>query len=230
MYGGAMDRSDETERDRVARTFDRYRDDPARRRAWSADNRGNAAIRDELARAVLEVLAERDPGGRLLDLGCGTGWWLQRLGEAGYEPARLSGVELLQERVAAARRRVPGARIDAGDARALTLPDASCALVSLFTVLSGLAGADDVDAVLAQARRVLVPGGAIVIWEPRVLTANPDTRLIRRRALRRALGPSLRVRTITVAPPVARRAARAYPALARVRPLRTHRLAVARPF
>lgn len=217
------------ERDRVARTFERYRADPGRRRAWSAANPGNAAIRDELARALLRVLADGDVGGDLLDVGCGTGWWLRALADAGQPSARLVGVELLTQRAEAARTGVPGARIEVADARALPWPDDSCALVTLLTTLSSMASAADVDAALDEARRVLAPGGAIVVWEPRVPTANRDTRLVRRAQLRRALGPSLRVRTLTVAPPLARRAGGAYPALARVPALRTHRLAVARP-
>jgi SAM-dependent methyltransferase len=225
----AMDDAGNGERERLTGVFARYRADPRRRRAWSADNLGNRAIRDEVAAACLEVLARGDPGGRLLDVGCGGGWWLHRLSGAGYEDARLAGVELLDERADIARRRVPGAWIETGDARSLRLPDRSCALVTMFTVLSGLPGSADVQAVLTEACRVLAPGGAIVVWEPRVLSANPDTRLVRRGQLRRALGPSLRVRSITVAPPLARRIGRAYPVLAACPPLRSHRLAVARP-
>ncbi len=224
-----MGGSGDGEHDRVAETFARYRADPRRRRRWSAGNAGNAAIREELARAGLGVLAGGDPGGRLLDVGCGTGWWLERLLAAGVPAGRVAGVDLLGERVETARRRAPGTHVERGDARALSHPDAGCALVTLFTVLSGLPGPDDVEAALAEARRVLAPGGAIVVWEPRVLTANPDTRLIRAGVLRRALGPTLTVRTITVAPPLARRVGLAYPALARIAPLRSHRLAVARP-
>jgi ubiquinone/menaquinone biosynthesis C-methylase UbiE len=119
--------------------------------------------------------------------------------------------------------------VHCGDIRSLPLPGACCALVTLFTVLSGMDTAGAVQSALREARRVLVPGGMIVIWEPRVPTRNPDTRLIRIRALRRALGPDVTTRSITLAPPLARRAGPAYGALARVPILRTHRLTVARP-
>jgi SAM-dependent methyltransferase len=217
------------ERDRLARVFGGYRSDPRRRRAWDAGNPGNTAIRDELARAVLAVLAEGDPGGLLLDAGCGSGWWPARLLAEGIAPARLVGVELLGDRADAARERAPGTRIAHSDIRSLPLQDRSCALVTLFTVLSGMATAADVDAALAESRRVLAPGGAIAVWEPRVPTPNPDTRLIRLRDLRRGLGPGLRARSITLAPPLARRAGGAYGALAALGPLRSHRLVIARP-
>jgi SAM-dependent methyltransferase len=217
------------ERDRLARVFSGYRGDPGRRRAWDAGNAGNAAIREELARATLAALAEVDAGGLLLDAGCGSGWWLERLRAEGVPAARLVGVELLPERAEAASLRVPGARAVCGDIRSLPVADRSCSLVTLFTVLSGMASAGDVDAALAEARRVLVPGGAVVVWEPRVITRNPHTRLIRLRELHRALGPDLRTRSITLAPPLARRLGRGYRVLAAVPVLRSHRLAVARP-
>jgi SAM-dependent methyltransferase len=217
------------ERDRLVHVFGAYRGDPRRRRAWDAHNPGNAAIREELARAVLAVLAERDPGGLLLDAGCGAGWWLARLLTEGVAPSRLVGVELLADRADAARERAPETRIITGDVRSLPVDSGSCALVTLFTVLSGMAGAADVDAALAESRRVLAPGGAVVIWEPRVPTRNPDTRLIRLGELRRTLGPDIRARSITLAPPLARRAGGAYRALATLPALRSHRLVIARP-
>jgi len=224
-----MGRSSDGERTRLARVFTGYRDDPRRRVAWDAGNPGNAAIRDELARATLAALAERDSGGLLLDAGCGSGWWLQRLRDEGIAANRLAGVELLADRAQVARERVPGAHVLCDDIRRLPFEPDSCAMVTLFTVLSGMASAADVQSALAEARRVLAPGGAVVVWEPRVITRNPDTRLIRRRELHRGLGPNVRARSITVAPPLARRAAWAYTGLAALPPLRSHRLFVARP-
>ncbi len=217
------------ERDRLTHVFGGYARDPRRHRAWDAQNPGNAAIRDELARAVLAVLAAGDPRGLLVDAGCGSGWWLARLLAEGIAPSRLVGVELLADRADAARERAPGTRIAHGDIRELPVQDRSCALVTMFTVLSGMAGAADVEAALAEARRVLAPGGAVVIWEPRVPTRNPDTRLIRLGELRRTLGPDIQARSITLAPPLARRAGGAYRGLAALPPLRSHRLVIARP-
>ena len=224
-----MGRSLDDERARLGRVFSRYRADPARRRAWSAENPGNAAIRDELARATLAALAEHDPGGLLLDAGCGTGWWLERLLAEGIPASRLSGVELLPERARAATARAPGADVRCADIRTLPVDSGSCALVTLFTVLSGMGSAAAVRAALSEARRVLAPGGAIVIWEPRVVTRNSDTRLITVREIRFALGTELSVRSISLAPPIARRAGRGYRMLATLPPLRSHRLVVARP-
>ncbi len=179
---------------------------------------------------MLGLVADEIRGdGLLLDAGCGTGWWLERLEREGVAPERLAGVELLGERATAAAARVPGAQIAQADIRELPLPDGSCTLVTLFTVLSSMRSAEDVWAALAEALRVLAPGGAVAVWEPRWPTVNRHTRLVRRSELRTGLGASLRIRTITLAPPLARRAARLYAPLSRMRPLRSHRLVVARP-
>jgi SAM-dependent methyltransferase len=187
-------------------------------------------MREEVLRTLLELVPEALAGdGLVLDAGCGTGWWLQRLAREGVAASRLVGVDLLAERARAARARVPQGRVLEGDVRSLPLPAGRCSLVMLFTVLSAMDSKQDVRSALGEARRVLARGGTIAIWEPRVWTANPHTRLVGLRELRVVLGGELQVRTLTLAPPLARRVgARLYAPLARISPLRTHRLVVAR--
>ena len=216
------------EHDRLARVYDGYLSDPPRRRAWDARSCGNAAIREELARAMLDHVPEVIHGrGTLLDAGCGTGWWLERLLREGVGAERLVGVEFLSERVHAAALRAPGARVEHADARRLPMADDSCSLVTLFTVLSSMGSAEDARAAMRESLRVLAPGGAIAVWEPRWPTLNPDTRLVRLGELRAALGARLTVQRITLAPPLARRVGHLYEPLARVPALRSHRLVLA---
>jgi SAM-dependent methyltransferase len=218
------------EQERIERVYAGYRDDRGRQRAWSAENAGNAAIREEVLRTLLELTPDALAGdGAVLDAGCGTGWWLARLVQEGVAPSRLVGIDLLSERVQGAEARVPGARVLAGDVRSLPLPAGSCALVLLFTVLSAMGSREDVRSALGEARRVLARGGAIAVWEPRVWTPNSHTRLVGLDELRAVLGGELRARSLTLLPPLARRArGRLYRPLARIPLLRTHRLVVAR--
>ena len=203
---------------------------PRKRRAWDARNPGNAALREEVARAALSAVEPELRGGReLLDAGCGMGWWLRRLGAAGVARERLHGIELLEPRV----RKASGAGIvRAGDVRALPYEDGRFGAVFLFTVLSSLPDARSVETAVREAWRVLAPGGALVIWEPRVPTPNRGTRLIAVRAVEAAAGAPAHCTTLTLLPPLARRLGRAaprwYPRLARVPALRTHRLLVLR--
>jgi SAM-dependent methyltransferase len=220
---------------RVGATYRAYATDPGAQRRWSSSNPGNRAMRAELMDAVLEVSrSELAQAREVLDVGCGTGWWLEALARRPEVEARLHGVDVLAERVERARRRVPAAGLAVADARQLPYAGERFSIVTMFTVLSSLASTEDAQQAIREAWRVLTPAGLLLIWEPRV--ANPLNRhtiLISRRDVRRALGGvEVRRRTLTLLPPVARalgdRTPQLYPRLARVPLLRTHQLMWAR--
>jgi len=108
---------------------------------------------------LLDALAER-PGapGALLDAGCGTGGFLARL------PSRAAaGLEYHAE---AARRaaRKSGAAVTAGDINRLPFPDAAFGAAVSVDVLCHRSV--DEAATLAELRRVLKPGGTLVLNLP----------------------------------------------------------------
>jgi ubiquinone/menaquinone biosynthesis C-methylase UbiE len=166
----------------------------------------------------------------ILDVGCGTGWWLEELSGRPEVQASLHGVELLPNRVRAARDRVPSATVIAADARTLPFADRRFGAASLFTVLSSMEDRAAAERALREAARVVAPGGVVLVWEPRVPNLlNRHTGLIDRRTIDRAVvGAAVATRTTTVLPAVSRRLGgstdRLYPALARIPALRTHRL------
>lgn len=220
---------DSSEQRRLAAVYGRYAASRRLARAWNADNPGNRAIRAELVEAVLDRAGDlRGGSGAVADIGCGAGWWLEALAERGVKPGQLHGADLLPERVEAARRRVRGADLTVADAGALPWERDRFELVTLFTVLSSMSSRDVQAGAIAEAVRVLQPGGHLFIWEPRI--ANPRNRattLVKRSTLRRALGPDVEARALTLLPPLARRLgplSGLYPALARIPPLRSHRL------
>jgi SAM-dependent methyltransferase len=225
-HGAALKQTPDAERARVASVYARYADDPRKRRAWDAGRAGNREIRAELLAALRPWIP---PAGTILDAGCGSGWVLAALVARDVDPARLHGVDLLADRARRAAAAVPGATVAAADLRELPVEDASFALAVCFTTLSSLASAADVRRALAELRRVLIPGGRLVVWEPRLRTPrNPATRLVTRRELEAVFGPAIASRPITVLPPLARALgpAGAYPALRRIPPLLTHRFTV----
>jgi SAM-dependent methyltransferase len=206
----------------------------SRSRSWSAANPGNAAARRELFAAIQTVASEQiRGGGDLLDCGCGTGWLLESLAAAGVAPGRLHGVDLDPERAAAAARRVPGAAVRIADARSLPYADGTFAAAFHVVSLSSAGSATAVREALAEGRRVLAPGGVLVVYEPRL--PNPFNRRTRRlrRADFAAAGLAVsEVRSLTLLPPLGRRlgrlTARLHPRLSRWPPLRSHRLLVHR--
>lgn len=194
------------------------------------------AIRAELVDAVLPLVlrAITEDSAELLDLGCGTGWWLQTLSREREFTAALHGIDVLPERIESARGRLQSASLLVGDVRDLPYPKERFSAVTAFTVLSSLAGNDDVEKALSEAWRVLTPGGVLVIWEPRIENPmNRFTLLVTPRLVRRALPldearVALEARRMTLFPPLARRLGRRtrvlYPRLAAVPLLCSHRL------
>lgn len=220
---------------RLRRVYESYRRDPSKLRDWSAANPGNARIRAELIGAAYGALGRAlQSAQRVLDVGCGTGWWLAQLAGDPSVSASLHGVELLPARASAAAAGVPEATIELADARALPYEDDSFDLATLFVVLSSMRTRADAAQALREARRVLAPGGALLLWEPRVPNPlNRETVLITPRLVSGALsGAAIERRTLTVLPPLARRLGaytqRAYPLLRRIPALRSHQLFCAR--
>jgi arsenite methyltransferase len=126
---------------RLAETYDRVSD--------SQFERGTALV-ERLA------LAE---GARVLDVGCGTGrlarWIAERLGPKGS----VTGIDPLAERIAIARSRGGADRFEVGQAEDLgAFEDASFDAVCMTSVFHWVA---DKPKALAEARRVLRPGGRL---------------------------------------------------------------------
>jgi SAM-dependent methyltransferase len=107
--------------------------------------------------------------GPVLDLGCGRGYWMEHLSERGVGAV---GVEREVDRAALAGRHGP---VVAGDAAHLPLVDAGVGLVWCLHVLHHL---PDLAGVLAEVRRVLRPGGTLVLAE--TVEDNPLLRAGRR--------------------------------------------------
>jgi SAM-dependent methyltransferase len=191
--------------------------------AWSLQNPGNRAAREELIDALLGAAEREIRGtGALLDCGCGGGWLLEVLAGAGVEPQRQHGVE-------ASRNRAPGAQVIEADAATLPFPGESFAAVFFIVSLSSMGPAADVRRALAEGRRVLAPGGVLAIYEPRLPNPlNRATRVVRQADLRSAAVTPVETRTLTLLPPLGRRLGRLtralHPRLSRLPPLRSHRL------
>ena len=113
----------------------------------------------ELRRGLL--LAEAKPGDRVLDLGCGDGRFSRELASAG---ASVVGVDVAEAALARARGGQPGLdfRLAPVDGP-LPLEDNSFDLVWASEVIEHVA---DTARWLSEVRRVLVPGGRLVLTTP----------------------------------------------------------------
>lgn len=96
--------------------------------------------------------------GRILDVGCGDGAFLARMGQRGF---RGHGVEASDVAAAAARSR--GLRVDVGDLAEIHLEPRSYDAVTLWHVLEHL---PDPGRALATCRELLSPAGVLVLSVP----------------------------------------------------------------
>jgi SAM-dependent methyltransferase len=170
-------------------------------------------------------------GRDLLEVGCGSGGNLLDLLRLGAEPSRLTGIELLPERAASARAVLPAAvRLIEGDANQTDIAAASQDAVLVFTVFSSLLDESAQQRLAATLWRWVRPGGG-VLWHDFCVDnpRNADVRGVPLARVRRLFPEArCRARRVTLAPPVARAAARLHPGLPAVLNtlplLRTHRL------
>lgn len=137
-------------------------------RAFEDRERGTSELilgRLESYRPLLEALLLRYPGGRALDVGCGRGEWLQLLRTVGFHG---HGVDLDAAMLEACR--AAGLSVEQGDALdwLASQADESLALISAFHVVEHIPFAM-VQQLVAQAHRVLLPGGVLIMETP-----NPE--------------------------------------------------------
>lgn len=208
-----MSREPEALAERYARrgaADDRYH--PLRPEVQHALQERQRALRVLLARAGIASVEDL----RLTEVGCGSGGNLLELLQLGFAPQHLQGIELLPERAQQARARLPPAlRLIEGDATQADIAPASQHLVQQATVFSSLLD-DAFQQRLADAMwRWLAPGGAVLWYDFTVDNPrNPDVRGVPLARLRQLFPQGrLDARRVTLAPPLARAAARLHPRL-----------------
>lgn len=153
---------------------------------------------------------------KLVDVGCGYGGHLLDFLRFGFAPENLSGIELLPERAAAARSRLPEAlHIHHGDAGSAEFALSSQDLVFQSVVFSSLLD-DSFQQTLAERMWSWVRPGGGVFWYDFTVNnpRNPDVRGVPLSRVR-ALFPQARIaaRRVTLAPPLARTVCRLHPSL-----------------
>jgi SAM-dependent methyltransferase len=152
----------------IARIEDAYRrrDSAGTGSAYSFSNRAYVLYVESVERATLSMLRASSMDltrARVLDVGCGSGYFLHRLVEYGAQEA--AGVDLMENRVAEALRRYPALDVRQGDATALPFEDASFGLVVQYGMLSSVLDAGTRGRIGSEMRRVVAPGGTLLSFD-----------------------------------------------------------------
>lgn len=109
------------------------------------------------------LVAHKDYFGKILDIGCGRGFLLQHLKARAQPGTEFWGLDLSPKLCQIARKNNPGANIICGDAESLPFSDNQFDFVFMTETLEHLL---DYDKALAEAGRVLKPGGIFIITVP----------------------------------------------------------------
>lgn len=207
----ATDRGSEIEAARIRAAYARRPRDG--RYSWF--HPGQLYLAQELERRLLALLSRQGfaqslDTKRILEVGCGRGFWLGQLIKWGARPEFVAGVDLLPNRIAEARCLCPpGVRLELGNAERLGMPDAAFDLVLQSTVFTSILDARMKREIAREMLRVLKPDGLIVWYDCHCNNPwNPDVRGVRKGEIRRLFpGCRIRLRRVTLAPPIARRLA-----------------------
>jgi ubiquinone/menaquinone biosynthesis C-methylase UbiE len=177
---------------------------------YDLDKPANYFAHCQIARRSISLLERNGllplAGRKIADIGCGAGNWMLEFIQWGAIPEDLFGIDLNSPRIEEARKRVPGASLETGDASALPLPDSSVDLACQFTAFSSVLDASVKRTMAAEMLRIVRQRGAILWYD--LCVANPSNSAVRaigQGELRR-LFPRCRfdVERMTLAPPIAR--------------------------
>jgi demethylmenaquinone methyltransferase/2-methoxy-6-polyprenyl-1,4-benzoquinol methylase len=130
--------------------------------SYDLNNRLHSLWMDQWWRRRAVRLAELRPGDRVVDVACGTGDLAIRFARALGKDRQVVGIDFTHEMLPIARRKAQKIAWLNGDALALPLADGCADVVS---IAFGIRNVADPAAACREFRRVLRPGGRLIILE-----------------------------------------------------------------
>jgi ubiquinone/menaquinone biosynthesis C-methylase UbiE len=230
----SLNQSSETEVSRIRAAYFR-RNQAVPKDRYSIFKDENLIARQQLERQIIRLLTRHGHAQleqkKILDVGCGAGFWLRQFVQWGAKPENLFGIDLLEDRIQEGKGLCPPCMtLQLGDAGNLEFEDSAFDLVMQFTVFTSILDPEMKKKLATEISRVLKPGGALLWYDYFVSNPfNPDVLGVTRKEISQLFPVfSISLRRITLAPPLARAVGTISPALCRVmsvfKPLCTHYL------
>ena len=148
---------------------------------------GHLFMIQERERRVLPLLKRHDfaplDGKRILEVGCGAGYWLREFIKWGARPEDLTGVELLPDRVANAEKLCPKTvTLQCGSATELRFPHGAFDLVLQSTVFTSVLDSRVERRIASEMLRGVKKQG-LILWYDFLVNnpRNPDVRGLKTR-------------------------------------------------
>ncbi len=168
--------------------------------------------RQRIIRGVIERMVRRrqSPFSQcsLLEIGCGAGQWVLEFQKFGLRSANYAGMELDPKSAAKANAMYPDADIRAGDAsKGLPWDDESFDVVFQSTVFTSIPDADAKAKIADEMKRVCKKDG-LILWYDFTFDnpKNANVKGVGKREVSELFSPwKCRFRTVSLAPPIARR-------------------------
>ena len=227
------------ELDRLRNTYEKREQRYGGTGFYSRSNPGELHRVQSSERVLLKLLAREGSlplrSQKVLEIGCGSGGLLLQLMASGATPDLLHGVDLLEDRIAEARVRLPHLHFICHDAQDLPFEDGMFDLVFQYMLFSSVLDDGVRQRIAREMMRVVRrPAGLIVWYDFWVNPWKKQTRGLRRAAVRKLFpGCSFTFKSVSLAPPLCRRLAPhswlACDALQALRILNTHTLGAIRP-
>ena len=144
---------------------------------------------------------------KILEVGCGTGYWLREFVKWGAQPEHIAGVDLLPDAITKAKQLCPpGVSLPRGSAAELPFSDATFDLVLQSTVFTSVLDSSMRQRIASEMLRV-VKGDGLIFWYDFHVNSpgNTDVRGVKKGEIYQLFpGCHIQLQRITLAPPLAR--------------------------
>lgn len=164
----------------------------------------------QLERDILSTFRRHSislPDQRILEVGCGSGYWLRQFVKWGAQPKQVTGIDLMPGHIELARMHCPvGTNLAVSNAAELPYDDGSFDLIAQFIMCSSVLCPKTKRAIAHELLRVLASGG-VILWHDFFVNnpQNPNVRGIGFQELVSMFpGCTFHVRRVTLAPPISR--------------------------